>query len=100
MRVGYIGVGNIGRPMAAQILAAGYPLAVHDLVEEAAAELIEKGATWRESPGAVAAASDVVFTCLPGPPEMESVVFGASGIKFYEVWCHTLLSCVLIEGNY
>ena len=80
MRVGYIGVGNIGRPMAAQILAAGHSLAVHDLVEDAAAELIEEGASWKESPAAVAAVSDVVFTCLPGPPEMENVVFGTSGI--------------------
>lgn len=80
MRVGFIGVGNIGRPMAAQIVAAGFDLTVHDLRKEAAAPLVDGGARWAESPRAVAEQSDVVCTCLPGPAEMEPVVLGQNGV--------------------
>ena len=80
MRVGFIGVGNIGQPMAEQILAAGFPLVVHDLRRDAAAHLIDRGAVWAESPAEVAAACDVVCTCLPGPDDVEAVVLGDGGI--------------------
>ena len=80
MRVGFIGVGNIGRPMAGQIAAAGFDLTVHDLRREAAAPLVDGGAKWAESPKVVAELSDVVCTCLPGPAEMESVVLGEDGV--------------------
>ena len=80
MRVGFIGVGNIGRPMAGQIAKAGFDLTVHDLRKEAAGPLIDRGATWAESPRAVAEQSDVVCTCLPGPAEMEPVVLGENGV--------------------
>ena len=80
MRVGFIGVGNIGLPMAGQIAAAGFDLTVHDLRTEAAASLMEARAKWAESPRVVAERCDVVCTCLPGPAEMESVVLGENGI--------------------
>ena len=80
MRVGFIGVGNIGLPMAGQIAGAGFDMMVHDLREEAATPLVEAGATWAESPRAVAEQCDIVCTCLPGPPEMEAVVFGTDGV--------------------
>ncbi len=76
MRVGFIGVGNIGLPMAEQILKAGFPLVIHDIRKDAAASLIQQGASWADSPKEVAQQSDVVCTCLPGPPEMEEVVLG------------------------
>src|SRR5207245_10859893 len=80
MRIGFIGVWNIGRPMAGQLLAAGHPLVVHDVRLEAAADLLAAGAGWAESPADLAARSEVVATCLPGPAEMEPVCLGARGI--------------------
>jgi 3-hydroxyisobutyrate dehydrogenase len=80
MPVGFIGVGNIGRPIAGQLLQAGYPLVVHDLRPDAAAPLLEAGATWAPSLPAVAAQCEVVATCLPGPGEMQHVVLGPAGL--------------------
>jgi 3-hydroxyisobutyrate dehydrogenase-like beta-hydroxyacid dehydrogenase len=80
MRIGFIGVGSIGHPMAGQLLAAGHRLIVHDVRPEAAAQLIAGGAAWGESPADVAARSELVATCLPGPAEMEEVCLGARGI--------------------
>ena len=79
MRVGFIGVGNIGNPMAGQLLKAGHTLVVHDLRRAAAAALLEAGAAWGASPRAVAEQCEVVATCLPGPAEMEQVTLGAEG---------------------
>ena len=80
MRVGFIGVGNIGRPMATQIAKAGFDITVHDLHEEAAASLVELGARWADSPRTLAEHCDIICTCLPGPAEMKAVVFGEDGI--------------------
>ena len=80
MRIAFIGVGNIGRPMAGQLLAAGHTLAVHDVRREAAADLLAAGAAWAGSPAEAAAAAEVVATCLPGPAEMEPVCLGPRGI--------------------
>ena len=80
MRVGFIGVGNIGNPMCANVIKAGHEVVVHDLVEERAANLIELGAEWVDSPAEAAKRSEVVLTSLPGPPEVETVLTGADGI--------------------
>jgi 3-hydroxyisobutyrate dehydrogenase len=80
MRVGFIGVGNIGQPMARQILQAGHALVVHDLRPEAATALLAAGATWADTPRAVATQCDVVATCLPGPSDMEQVALGPHGL--------------------
>jgi 3-hydroxyisobutyrate dehydrogenase len=80
MRIGFIGVGNIGHPMAGQLLKAGHALVVHDLRREAAASLLEAGAIWATSPRAAAEQCEVVSTCLPGPVEMEQVTLGPDGI--------------------
>src|SRR5262249_1726547 len=80
MRIGFIGVGNIGNPMAGQLLAAGHSLVVHDLRREAGSNLVAAGATWAESPCAAAAQSEIVATCLPGPAEREAVTLGSGGI--------------------
>src|SRR5438046_2601076 len=66
--------------MAGQLLRAGHELLVHDIRREAAASLLARGAAWLDSPAAVAAASEIVATCLPGPKEMEQVVLGPKGI--------------------
>jgi 3-hydroxyisobutyrate dehydrogenase len=80
MKVGFIGVGNIGAPIAGQLLAAGHKLLVHDLRRAVADALVAAGAQWSASPAALAADCEVVATCLPGPPEMERVCLGPDGI--------------------
>ena len=80
MRVGFIGLGNMGGPMAGFVRGAGYSLAVHDLRREVAEPLLERGAIWADSPREIAAQCDVVCTCVPGPAEMQSVMLGADGV--------------------
>jgi len=80
MNVGYIGLGNLGVHLAASLQRAGHTLTVNDLHRSAAAPLEAAGATWADSPAAVAAASDVVFTCLPSPAAVAAVVTGESGL--------------------
>src|SRR5262245_63334262 len=80
MRIGFVGIGHIGQPMAAQLLAAGHELIVHDARADAARDLVAAGAVWAMCPADVAARVDVVATCLPGPAEMEQVCLGPRGI--------------------
>src|SRR3989449_1475504 len=80
MRIGFIGLGNMGGPMASHILAAGHTLTVYDARREAATPHLERGARWADSPMAVAAASEIVFTSLPGPKEVEAVAAGEGGV--------------------
>jgi len=81
MRVGFIGLGNVGGPMATHVLKAGFPLVAHDIRSAAAGPLLAAGAEWADSPSAVAARSDVICTCLPGPSEMEAVMLGPRGVR-------------------
>ncbi len=78
--VGFIGLGNMGGPMALNLLAAGFPLFVHDVRREAGRGHVEKGATWADSPADVARAATIVCTSVPGPAEMEAVFFGEHGL--------------------
>src|SRR5262245_25662237 len=71
--IGFIGLGAMGRHMAASLQRAGHALVVHDLRREAAAEHLANGARWAESASGAAEGSDVVFTSLPGPRDVESV---------------------------
>ena len=80
LRVGFIGLGNMGRPMAENIAARGGALVVHDVRCAAAAELLGRGARWAESVRDLAAAADLVCLSLPGPPEFEAVMSGANGL--------------------
>src|SRR4030095_609156 len=80
MRVGFIGLGNMGAPMANFVRQAGFSLVVHDLRRDAAGPLLERGAVWADSPREVAARCDVVCVCVPGPPEMRTVILGAEGV--------------------
>jgi 3-hydroxyisobutyrate dehydrogenase len=73
MNLGFIGLGTMGGPMALNAQSAGHPMRVHDLRETAAAHLVENGATWAASVREVGAHSDIVFTSLPGPREVEAV---------------------------
>ena len=80
MRVGFIGVGYMGRHMARNIAKGGHELTVFDIRKEAADEHVAEGAAWADSPRAVAEASEVVFTSLPRPRDVEAVATGEGGI--------------------
>jgi 2-hydroxy-3-oxopropionate reductase len=78
--VGFVGLGIMGRPMARNLMRAGYELVVFNRSPEKAEELAREGASVAGSLGEVGEKSDVVITMLPGPPEVESVVAGAGGL--------------------
>ena len=78
--VGFIGLGNMGGGMSANIQRAGYPMVVYDLREEAAKLLLEGGARLANSPAEVASLCDITLTSLPGPKEVESVSTGPEGV--------------------
>ncbi len=78
--VGFIGLGNMGAPMSANVLKAGYRLFVNDVRREAAASLLQAGALWADTPSALAAQCDVIFSCLPSMSVIEAVALGPGGI--------------------
>jgi 2-hydroxy-3-oxopropionate reductase len=79
--VGFIGLGIMGRPMAKNLMEAGYELVIHNRSPEKAEELAEEGkATTAGSPREVAEASDIVITMLPDSPDVEAVVAGEDGV--------------------
>ncbi|HST81150.1 MAG TPA: NAD(P)-dependent oxidoreductase [Kineosporiaceae bacterium] len=80
MRIGFVGTGSMGNPIARNLLAAGHELFVHDLRPEAAQNLLAAGANWAEDPAAVARDAEVILLSLPSHVEVESVCFGADGI--------------------
>ncbi len=81
MKVGFIGLGTMGGSMSLNIRKAGYDIVVNDIRRETAARHIEMGCEWADTPKEVAAASEVVFTSLPGPPEVEAVALGQDGLS-------------------
>ncbi len=80
MRVGFIGVGVMGAPIARNILKGGFAVTVHDVDGAAVDRLVTAGATRGESPRAVAADVDVVITMVPDVPDVEAVALGPDGI--------------------
>ena len=78
--LGFIGTGTIGNPIAARLVGAGHELIVFDASPSATANLEERGAKRVSSPRAVAEQCAVVFTSLPGPPEVSAVAEGADGM--------------------
>jgi 3-hydroxyisobutyrate dehydrogenase len=80
MKVGFVGVGNMGNPMAANLQKAGHALQVHDIKREAAQNLLDAGATWANSPKEAATGVDSVFLSLPMPADVERVVLSENGV--------------------
>lgn len=80
LRVGYIGLGLMGKAIARNILKAGFPLTVHNRSQAAVDELVAEGATSASSPKEVAEQVDIIFTNLPDSPDVEKVVLGENGI--------------------
>lgn len=79
-RVGFIGLGLMGKPMARNLMKAGYPLTVHNRSRGPVDELAAEGAAPAASPREVAEQVDVVITCLPDSPDVEQVVLGPGGV--------------------
>ena len=80
MQVGFVGTGNIGNRLAPKLIDAGHALVVNDLRRESAERLIDLGATWAESPRAVAEACDVTFASVPGPADVERLLTQPAGL--------------------
>lgn len=80
MHIGFIGLGAMGRPMAKNLLQAGYALHVFDIVQAAVDELVAAGASAEKSNKDIAAVSDVVITMLPNSPHVKAAICGADGV--------------------
>jgi 3-hydroxyisobutyrate dehydrogenase len=80
VRIGYIGVGLMGKPMVDRLLDAGYPVTVWNRSREKLDPVVERGAVAAETPAQLAAASDYVFLCLMDTKAVEAVVFGPDGV--------------------
>ncbi len=79
-RIGFIGTGIMGGPMAYNLLKAGYPLTVHNRTKTKAQQLLDEGATWAESPTEIAKHSDIVITCVTDTPDVREVLLGQNGV--------------------
>src|ERR1035438_10046337 len=79
-RLGFIGLGVMGRPMARNLLRAGYELTVLDINQDAVNDLVAQGAQARGSPAALASQSDIVIMMLPDTPQVAEVVLGKDGV--------------------
>lgn len=80
MKIGYIGLGTMGSPMVGHLIAAGHSLIVNDVNKAAAEPHLARGAVWATTPAEIARGAEIVFTSVPGPAEMEKIVFGANGL--------------------
>ena len=82
MKLGFIGIGLMGRPMVLRLLAAGHEVTVWNRSPDKLAPVLDKGARRGESPADVARAAEVVMTCVTDQRAMEEVLFGANGVAF------------------
>ena len=80
MRIGFIGLGIMGKPMAKNLLKAGHTLVVYDIVDAPVKELVAAGATAGSSPKDVAARNDLIITMLPNSPHVKKAVLGEGGV--------------------
>lgn len=79
-RIGWIGTGVMGNSMCGHLIKAGFSATVYNRTKSKAAGLLEQGAEWAETPKAVAEASDVIFTIVGYPADVESVILGPEGV--------------------
>jgi len=94
MKLGYIGTGTMGNPMAKALVDAGHAVTVFDVRRESATNLCEMGADWADNPRVLSEASELVFTSLPGPMEAEQVLTNPetgilAGLKTGGAWIDT-----------
>ncbi len=79
-RIGFIGLGIMGRPMAGHLVDAGYPVTVWNRTRNKMQALVERGATAGESPQGVAARSDITITMVADTPDVLEVILGPQGV--------------------
>ena len=79
-KIGFIGVGIMGKPMAKNLINAGYDIIAYDIIGKALNEIVEYGADRGTSPKDIAENSDVVLTMLPNSPHVKEVVLGKNGV--------------------
>lgn len=79
-KIGFIGLGIMGKPMSKNLIKAGYQLVVYDIREEAVAEVVQAGAEAGTSPKDVASKTEVIITMLPNSPHVKDVVLGENGV--------------------
>jgi len=79
-KIGWIGIGVMGKSMCSHILNAGYDVSIYNRTKEKANDLLDKGATWCLNPREVAEKSDIVFTIVGFPHDVESVYLGENGV--------------------
>ena len=91
MRIGWIGTGVMGAPMAAHLQSAGHDLLVFSRTRGKAEPLLEKGATWCESSAQVAAASEIIFTMVGLPVDVQEVYLGEMGIFSVKAACRIVV---------
>ena len=80
MKIGFIGLGNMGGPMALNLIKAGHTLTVFDVRKDAAKPHLAAGAKWADDVASVTRGAEIIMTSLPGPPEVEAVALGPGGI--------------------
>jgi len=80
MRVGFIGLGNLGVHLASSLQRNGFDLTVNDIRKELASDLIAKGAKWADSPKSLSENVDIVITCLPSPAVVKKVMLSEDGV--------------------
>jgi 3-hydroxyisobutyrate dehydrogenase len=80
MKIGFIGLGNVGGKLAGSLQRNNFDLVVRDLDKQVAAPFLTNGATWAESPKALAQAVDLVITCLPSPAASSEVMEASDGV--------------------
>ena len=80
MKVGFIGLGNVGGKLAGSLLRNGFDLTVRDIDSAIARPLLDNGAKWADSPKALAEATDLIITCLPSPAVCATVMEAADGV--------------------
>ena len=78
--IGWIGTGVMGASMCGHLMDAGHPATVHTRTRAKATGLLERGATWADSPREVAEASDIIFTIVGYPADVREVILGADGV--------------------
>ncbi len=79
-RIAFIGTGIMGRPMALNLLKAGFPLTVYSRTKSKADDVIKAGAVWGDNPALAAKNADVVITCVTDTPDVREVLLGKNGV--------------------
>lgn len=80
MKIGFVGLGNMGNAIAVNLIKAGHKLVINDLARELQSNLELQGAKWCDDLTKLGVGCEVVFTALPGPADVEEVMLGAGGV--------------------